>query len=275
MTTGLELGSEFAGHRLEAIAGRGGMSTVYRAARVEDGGLVALKVVGREFAGSRELRDRFARECDVAASLDHPNVMPLYDWGERDGLLWVTMRYVGGQDLRALSAGSPVEPRRAAAIVASVAGALDAAHARGLVHRDVKPGNVLVESRAGADGVWLADFGLAKRVSADPDLTPDGNWLGTAAYAAPEQIRGRAVDARADVYALGGTLHHALTGEVPYPRGDDDATMRAHLHEPPPRPAGELGDVVARAMAKHPAERFPSAGELGRAAVAAAETAAD
>ncbi|MEA2403604.1 MAG: hypothetical protein QOE08_251, partial [Thermoleophilaceae bacterium] len=153
-------------------------------------------------------------------------------------------------------------------IVAAVAGALNAMHELGLVHRDVKPGNVLVEGTGG--GVFLTDFGLAKAISSDPGLTVGGNWLGTADFAAPEQIRGLAVDARTDVYALGGVLFWALTGRVPHPEDSDEAKMRAHLSEPPPSLDGPLGAVVARAMAKDPGERFASAGELGRAALAAA-----
>ncbi|MEA2375399.1 MAG: hypothetical protein QOD53_1862 [Thermoleophilaceae bacterium] len=216
-------------------------------------------------AGSAELRARFANELAVGRSFEHPSLLPFHDGGEERGVPWVSMRWVDGSDLRHLA---PLAPRRAARIVAAVAGALNAMHELGLVHRDVKPGNVLVEGTGG--GVFLTDFGLAKAISSDPGLTVGGNWLGTADFAAPEQIRGLAVDARTDVYALGGVLFWALTGRVPYPEDSDEAKMRAHLSEPPPSLDGPLGAVVARAMAKDPGERFASAGELGRAALAAA-----
>ncbi|HEX8066561.1 MAG TPA: serine/threonine-protein kinase [Thermoleophilaceae bacterium] len=263
-------GAVLAGLRVEAVAGRGGWSVVYRATELAFGRAVALKALAPELARSDEHRARFRRECEIAASLDHPAVLPVRGAGEHEGVPWVVVRWVEGASLRRLLDGGPLEPRRAAAIADRVAGALDAAHARGLVHRDVKPGNVLVEDPGGADRAYLTDFGLAKEISPDPGLTGAGRWLGTVDYAAPEQVRGEPADARSDVYALGATLFHALAGRVPYPGGDDAAKMRAQLHEPPP----VLGDaaldaVIARAMAKDPAERFASAGELGRAAVSA------
>jgi hypothetical protein len=270
----LDPGSEFAGHRIEGVAGRGGMGVVYRAVHVALNRTVAVKVLTAELARERDFRDRFRSESKLAAAIDHPNVVPIFDAGEEDGLPFVTMRYVDGTDLRELGARGPLDPGRAAAIVAQAAAALDAAHARGLVHRDVKPGNVLIEDPGGSEHVYLTDFGLTKEVSGDPGLTETGNWVGTVDYAAPEQIRAQPVDARADVYALGGVLYWALTGRVPYPRDSDLAKMRAHLEDPPPElPDGvapALGEVVARAMAKDPAERFPSAGELGQAALRAA-----
>jgi serine/threonine-protein kinase len=276
----LRQGSEFAGHRIEGVAGRGGMGVVYRAVQLALNRTVAIKVLAGELAESDQFRERFRIESEMAAAIDHPNVIPIYDAGEERGLLYVTMRYVDGTDLRQLAALAPLDPRRAVAIVASVGDALDAAHARGLVHRDVKPGNVLIEDRDGRDHAYLTDFGLTKQVSADPGLTETGNWLGTVDYAAPEQIRAKPVDARADVYALGGVLYWALTGSVPYPRASDLAKMEAHLHAPVPElvrtdaPAA-LGDVIARAMAKDPAERFQSAGQLGRAALVAAAGASE
>ena len=260
-------GSVFAGHRIEGVAGRGGMGVVYEAVHLTLGRRVALKLIAPEIADSSEFRERFRRESQIAASLDHPNVIPIYDAGAEGGLVYVTMRFVDGTDLRALA---PVDPRRAAGVLAQAADALDAAHAGGLVHRDVKPGNVLVEDRGGHDHVFLTDFGLAKEVSADAGLAPTGNWLGTVDFAAPEQIRGHPVDALADVYALGGVLFWALTGRVPYPRDDDMAKMRAHLNDAPPSAPAvppELDAVVRRAMAKDPGERFRSAGEFGKAAL--------
>ena len=264
-------GSVLARHRIEGIAGRGGMGVVYEAVHLTLGRRVALKVIAPEIAASSEFRERFRRESRVAASLDHPHVIPIYDAGGKGGLVYVTMRFVDGTDLRALA---PLERGRAARIVAQAADALDAAHARGLVHRDVKPGNVLIEDPSGRDHAFLTDFGLAKEVSADAGLTSTGNWLGTVDFAAPEQIRGRPVDERADVYALGGVLFWALTGRVPYPRDDDMAKMLAHLNDPPPSAPGvppELDAVVRRAMAKRADERFLSAGEFGKAALKAAD----
>jgi protein kinase-like protein len=271
----LQPGSVFAGYRIEGVAGRGGMGVVYRAVQLTLNRTVAVKVLPADLADAEQFRERFRVESEIAASIDHPNVIPIYDAGEEGGSLYVTMRYVDGTDLRELVARAPLDPRTAAAIVNDAAQALDAAHARGLVHRDVKPGNVLIEDPGGSDHVFLTDFGLTKDVSADPGLTETGNWLGTVDYAAPEQIRAKPVDARADVYALGGVLYWALTGRVPYPRESDLAKMYAHLNEPPPQPPARaataaLRDVIARAMAKDPADRYQSAGQLGRAALVAA-----
>ncbi|TML83781.1 MAG: serine/threonine protein kinase [Actinobacteria bacterium] len=267
-------GSEFAGHRIEEVVGHGGMGVVYRAVHVALGRTVALKILAPELAGNDEFQTRFRQESKLAASIDHPNVIPIFDAGEEGDSLYVTMRFVAGTDLRQLAASGGLDPTRAARIVAQAAEALDAAHARGLVHRDVKPGNVLIESHGGQEHAFLTDFGLTKQVSSDPSITETGNWLGTVDYAAPEQIRARPLDRRADVYALGGVLYWALTGRVPYPREGDMAKMYAHLNDPPP-PLGdsipaELASVVATAMAKDPADRYQKAGDLGRAALAAA-----
>jgi hypothetical protein len=262
----LSPGAELGGYRIEAETGRGGWSVVYRAVDTTLSRPVALKVIAPELASDPAFRERFRRECAIASELAHPNVVPVYEQGESGGVLWVAMRWVDGTDLRALA---PLDPARAARIVAQVAGALDAAHARGLVHRDVKPGNVLVEERPGGPHAYLTDFGLAKEISPDPGLAPGGRWLGTVDFAAPEQIRGRPTDARSDVYSLGCLLGFAVTGAVPYPRATPADTMRAHLHEPAPRLGGPLDPVLSRALAKNPDWRFRSAGELGRAALAA------
>jgi Protein kinase domain len=255
------------------------MGVVYRAVQLGLERVVAVKVITPELASDIGFRERFERESHVAASIEHPNVIPVHYAGDSDGELYIIMRYVEGTDLRALiREQSRLDPQRAAEIVAQVAQALDAAHASGLVHRDVKPGNVLVSSTNGRDHGYLTDFGLTKRLASAAGLTRTGEWVGTVDYVAPEQIEGKAVDARADVYALGCVLHQALTGEVPYVRDSDVAKMYAHLNEPPPSVTQLVPDlspafdaVVARAMAKDPAARYPSAGDLGLAAQAAAQ----
>jgi len=267
-------GAEIAGCRIEAIAGRGGMGIVYRATQLSLGRPVALKLIAPERASDAGFRERFERESRLAAAIDHPNVIPVYGAGEEAGHLYLVMRYVAGTDLQALLARERrLAPDRAAAIVGQVAAALDAAHAAGLVHRDVKPANMLL----GGEHAYLADFGLTRVALSDERMTTTGHWLGTVDYMAPEQFEGGAVDARADVYALGCVLHTALTGETPFPRGTVPATMLAHLSDPPPRPSATPGvpeafdRVIARALAKRPADRYPSAGDLARAARAAAE----
>ena len=208
-------GSEIAGFRLEELLGRGGMGAVYRAEDVHLGRKVALKLLPPQLAENERARERFLRESRIAASLDHPNVIPIYDADEVDGQLYLAMRYVPGDDLRGLLAGEgPLAPERALRLVGQVAGALDAAHAHGLVHRDVKPGNVLVAD----EHCYLVDFGLTKQASSISGLTGTGELVGTVAYTAPEQIRGEGVDARADVYSLACVLYECLTGEQPFAR---------------------------------------------------------
>jgi hypothetical protein len=269
-------GAQFAGCRIDAVAGRGGMGIVYRATELSLGRPVALKLIASERAADAGFRARFQRESRLAAAIDHPNVIPIYQAGEQDGRLYLVMRYVPGTDLHALLAREGrLAPGRAAAIVAQVAAALDAAHAAGLVHRDVKPANVLLTGEPGLEHAYLSDFGLTRTATSDTRLTDTGEWVGSVDFMAPERLQGRRTDARADVYALGCVLHHALTGAVPFPRETVPATILAHLHEPPPRPSATPGvpaafdPVAARAMAKLPAERYPSAGDLGRAALAA------
>jgi DNA-binding beta-propeller fold protein YncE/predicted Ser/Thr protein kinase len=272
MSGELRPGSVIAGHRIEAVAGRGGMGVVYRARELALDRLVALKVVAHGLADDPAFRERFRRESKIAASLDHPNVIPVFGAGEEDGLAWIAMRYVEGDDLRSLvRREGPLDPARAARIVSQVAAALDAAHATGLVHRDVKPANVLLGP---GDHAYLTDFGLTKHALSVGDATRTGQWVGSVDYVAPEQITGDRLDARADVYALGGVLWWALTGEVPFPRDRDEAKLWAHVNLDPPgddRVSPGLAAVVRRAMAKSPDDRFPSAGDLGRAALAAAE----
>src|SRR4051812_45677879 len=264
-----------AGCRIESVAGRGGMGIVYRATQLSLGRPVALKLIAPEHAADAGFRERFQRESRMAAAIDHPNVIPVYEAGEEDGRLYIVMRWVEGTDLhRELRSGGRLAPARAAMIVNQVAGALDAAHAAGLVHRDVKPANVLLSG----DHAYLADFGLTRFAGGDTHMTTAGHFLGTVDYMAPEQFRAElGDDARADVYALGCVLFAALTGAPPFLRDTVPATMLAHLHDAPPRPSDTPGvpkafnRVLARALAKDPEDRYPSAGDFGRAAVAAAE----
>ena len=263
---GTAIGLEIGGYRVVELIGRGGMGEVYRA---HDGRLdrnVALKILAPRYADDDAFRERLLRESRLAASLDHPNVVPVYDAGEADAGFYLAMRYVEGDDLRAvLRRDGALAPTRALEIVSQVAGALDAAHASGLVHRDVKPSNVLIDARGHC---YLADFGLTQSVS-DRGQPADGSLLGTLDYVAPEQIRGDDIDGRADVYALGCMLFECLTGEVPFRSPSEVATIYAHLEEEPPpasarRPAlpEEVDAVFARALAKMPDARPASCAEL-------------
>ena len=274
-----QVGDQVAGYRIERQLGRGGMGLVYLAEQVRLRRWVALKLIVPELAEDEDFRRRFERESQMAASLDHPNVIPVYEAGDADGALFISMRYVDGHDLRALiRAGGPMDAGRVAGLVGQLGSALDAAHARGLVHRDVKPANMLVTGAPGSEHVYLTDFGLTKHVSSQSGITHTGLWVGTLDYVAPEQISGGPLDARVDVYSLGCVLFEALTGQVPYPRDSDVAKMYAHLNEPPARVsqlapgAGAAFDpVIDRALAKQPDQRYPSTGDLGRAAQAAAQ----
>ena len=267
-------GTVVAGYRIEALIGRGGMGVVYAARQSGLDRMVALKVIAPELLDDPDVRERFLAEARAAASVDHANVIPVYDAGEADDVAYIAMRYVGGEDLRSLvRARGPLEPDAAAEIIAQAGAALDAIHRAGFVHRDVKPANLLVDEE---QHVYLTDFGLAKAVLTRAGGTRTGQWVGTLDYVAPEQIRGGRIDARADVYALGGVLHFALTGRVPFEREGDEAKLWAQLSAPPPVPSSlrrglkrAFDGAVARAMAKDPEERYPSAGDLGRAAVAA------
>ena len=248
------IGTELAGYRLEALLGRGGMGVVYRAHDLALDRDVALKLLAPHLAGDVSFRERFLTESRVAASLEHPNVVPIHDAGEIDGQLYIAMRLVEGSDLKAVLRDGPLEPARAVRVLEQIAGALDAAHARGLVHRDVKPSNVLLDER---EHVYLADFGLSRYL--DDAALPLGpaKSLGTADYVAPEQIRGEEVDGRADVYALGCMLYECLAGEPPFRRGTDAATLYAQLEEAPPVLPG-LEEVLPKALAKEPAQRYGS-----------------
>jgi streptogramin lyase/predicted Ser/Thr protein kinase len=260
------IGSELFGYRVEALLGRGGMSVVYRAHDLALDRKVALKLLAPELAGDERFRARFLRESRVAASLDHPNVVPIYEAGEAEGLLCIAMRYVEGTDLkRLLREEGVLEPERALDYGAQVAAALDTAHGHGLVHRDVKPSNVLITP---GGHCYLADFGLTYSAAERSDLTQTGHLLGTVDYAAPEQIEGKPVDGRADVYSLGCLLYECLTGAVPFGKDSDLAVLWAHVNEPPPGLASypELEPVLKRALAKRPDGRYPTCGALVAAA---------
>jgi DNA-binding NarL/FixJ family response regulator/tRNA A-37 threonylcarbamoyl transferase component Bud32 len=273
-----EVGSTFAGHRIDGVAGRGGMGVVFRATDLVLDRRVALKLIAPNVARDPVFRTRFERECRLAAALDHPNVVEILHAGEERGQLYVTMRYVDGTDLKSLLARERrLEPARAVAIVAQVAAALDEAHRHGLVHRDIKPANVLIAPRDGGERAYLTDFGITKdRSTADTALTRTGMALGTVDYMAPEQAEARELDPRADIYALGCVLFHALTGSVPFIGGSELQRMWAPVHDAPPEPSSiepsvprALDPVLARALAKAPDDRQQSAGELAREALAA------
>jgi len=274
------VGDELAGYQLRAVLGRGGMSVVYQAENPRLGSVVALKVLTPELAADDVFRARFLQESRIAAGLNHPNVIPIYDMGQHDGLLYLAMRYVAGSDLRAvLKEQGRIAPGQALLLTGQAARALDAAHRQGLVHRDVKPANILVEpasDEGDPDHVYLADFGISKHAASRSGLTATGEFLGTIDYVAPEQIRGQPVDARADVYSLGCVLYECLTGRVPFVKDLDAAVIWAHVEEPPIPPSTlrpelppEFDDVIMRALAKDPADRYPTCRELTEAARAA------
>jgi len=262
----LRVGTTLAGYRVDELVGRGGMGVVYRAQQMNLQRTVALKLLGPELAQGESFRERFIRESQIAAGILHPNVVTVYDAGEAEGLLWIAMQYVDGTDLASeLCAHGSLEPDVALPILEQVAGALDAAHAGGLVHRDVKPANVLLDSTR----AYLTDFGLTRRTSAQVSLTAVGQFVGTIDYMPPEQIAGGALDGRADVYALGCLLYHLLAGRPPFEKESQVAMIYAHLQEQP-EPLSSMRDglphaldaVVGRALAKRPEDRYDSATEL-------------
>ncbi|MEX2196544.1 MAG: protein kinase [Thermoleophilaceae bacterium] len=275
-------GSTLGSYRLTEQVGQGGMGVVFRGEHVETGQVCALKVLSPSLATEEGFRARFERESSYAGSLDHPNVVSLYDAGEEDGVLYMAMQYVDGTDLKALlAAEGRLDPARSVDILAQVAAALDAAHATGLLHRDVKPGNIMLEPGAGpggSDRCYLTDFGLSKNPSSDSfALTQQGSFVGTIDYTAPEQILAKPFDHRVDIYSLACVLYECLTGEVPFPKARDVEVLYGHIQDSPPRltekrpdvPAA-LDDVIATAMAKDPDDRHPSCTALIDAARAAA-----
>ena len=278
----ISIGSVLAGYRIEGLAGEGGMGRVYRATQMGLNRQVALKLIMPELATEPDFRARFERESRLTASIEHPNVIPVYEAGDAEGQLFIAMRWVEGTDLRSviLTEGR-LEPERAIEIVEQVSAALDAAHMGGLVHRDVKPANVMLTTAHGQEHVYLTDFGLTKRAGSGTALTRTGAFVGTPDYMPPEQIKGERADARTDVYALGCLLFHALTGRTPYDRDTEVAKMYAQLHDEPPSAAEAvpgtptaLDAVIARALAKDADERYLSAGDLGRAAASQSGAAA-
>ncbi len=274
----LPSGTRLGGYRIESLLGRGGMGEVYRATDERLGRTVALKLVNEQVAERPGIRERFLAESRLAASLDHPNIVPIYEAGEADGRLYLAMRYVAGSDLEQLiRSGGALSPERAVALLSGIAEALDAAHDRGLVHRDVKPSNILVaRTERGGEHAYLGDFGLVKHLGSEAGLTVSGQLLGSVDYVAPEQVEGRPIDGRVDVYSLACVLYTAITAAVPYPRQTDMATLWAHVQSPPPRPSAvdpalaAFDPVIARGMAKDETERTASAGELLQDAATAA-----
>jgi serine/threonine protein kinase len=268
--TGLAPGARVAGYVLERLVGVGGMAAVYQARDERLGRVVALKLL----AGDEAVRIRFVREARAVAAVDHPHIIPVYAAGESDGMQFIAMRFVPGDTLQGvIRTNGWLSPRRAVGFISPVASALDAAHAAGLVHRDVKPGNILVDARRGGpEHPYLTDFGIARAMLSAGTLTVAGQFLGTPDYAAPEQVSGQPVDGRADQYALGCVAFEVLSGAVPFKRELPIAVLYAHLSTPPPRltlirpdlpPA--VDDVLARAMAKNPDDRYPSCADFADA----------
>jgi serine/threonine protein kinase len=270
LPTWLAPGSRVAGYLLEKLVGVGGMAAVFRARDVRLGRVVALKLL----AGDEAVRERFVREARAVAAVDHPHIIPVYEAGEEAGMQYIAMRFVAGDDLQVvIRREGGLRPRRAAAFISPVASALDAAHAAGLVHRDVKPANMLVDVGPGRpEHVYLSDFGLARGILSVEKLTRAGQFLGTPDYAAPEQIAGRPVDGRVDQYALACVAYELLSGSVPFRREEPLAALYAHLYAPPPPLtavrhdlAEAVDQVLAIALAKAPEDRFGSCGDFADA----------
>ena len=265
------LGKVLAGYRIEERIGRGGMGLVYRAEHLNLRRRAAIKIIAPELAETSGFHERFNREARIAAALQHPNIVTVYDAGDEDGLLYLAMQYIEGSDLSSvLRSQGRLRPYRALDVCRQVAAALDAAHAQGLIHRDVKPANVLIEGRT----AFLTDFGLTKRIEGtQTNLTKAGDVVGTIHNVAPEQIEGGRVDARTDIYSLGCLVYHCLTGELPFARDTDVAVIYAHLSEEPPRISsvrpelpGGLDAVIAKALEKAPERRFQTCADLMSAA---------
>src|SRR4051794_2265884 len=261
-------GTTIGGYRLDQLIGQGGMGVVYMGAHVENGAAVAVKLLTPELARQPGFRERFVREARYANSLNHPNVIEVYDAGEQDGVLYIAMQFVQGTDLKnLLTQQGALGPGRAVRLLSQVASALDVAHSQGLLHRDIKPGNIMI---AGDDHCFLTDFGLSKNVSSDSIALPaQGEFVGTIDYTAPELVLGKEADARLDVYSLGCLFYECLAGAPPFDKERDVEVLYAHIQDPPPKisavrgdvPAA-LDDVIAKAMAKKPEDRYATASEF-------------
>ena len=272
-TSDRRVGARFGEYLVEALLGRGGMGVVFRARHVVTDQVVALKLMAPDLADNPTFRERFVREAEAGPSLGHPNIVRVFESGEADGDLFIAMELIEGTDLkRLIHQEGPLDPKRVLSIFGQAASALDAAHESGMVHRDVKPQNILViprETPQGIDRVYLTDFGLVRPVASETSASRTGQVFGSVAYMAPELIEGIPADGRADVYALGCVAYEALTGSVPFERENEVAAVWAHIHEDPPLvtdtrrdlPAG-LNDPVFKAMAKHPDDRFLTCGEF-------------
>lgn len=274
-TAGSREGSQFGPYLLRRLVGRGGMGDVYEAEDTVRDRIVALKLMSQTLSNDPVFRSRMQREARTAGRLQEPHVVPIHDYGEIDGQLYVDMRLIDGKDLGTiLKRYGPLSPPRAVAIIRQIGSALDAAHAAGVLHRDVKPENILVSRD---DFAYLVDFGIASATS-DEKLTQFGTTVGTVKYMAPERFSDAGVTPRADIYALACVLYECLTGSPPY-AGDQLSVMGAHLNQPPPRPSAArptisaaLDPVIAKGMAKNPADRYATCGDLSAAAYAALET---
>lgn len=273
-------GTIVGGYRIERVLGAGGMGTVYLGKHPSLPRMDAIKVLSTELSANDEFRGRFEREANLAAGLDHPNIVSVYNRGEEDGQLWIAMQYVQGTDASAELARDrhAMTPLRALRIVTEVGRGLDYAHRRGLLHRDVKPANFLLSTSDGDDEerVLLTDFGVAKSTEDPGELTQTGSFVATIAYAPPEQLQGNPVDHHADIYSLGCAFYKLLTGQNPYPAMQPAMVMMGHLYEPPPRPTAlnpglpeAIDQVFARVLAKNPAERFNTCREFTDAATSA------
>lgn len=263
------VGGSFGKYQIRRLLGRGGMGEVYEAFDTDKGRTVALKLLSEQYAQDQQFRTRFLRESRAAAILQEPHVIPIHDWGEIDGILYIDMRLVRGQTLHDILAAGPLEPERAIDIIRQVASALDGAHAQGLIHRDVKPQNIIITSD---DFAYLVDFGIAE-AKGDTHLTQAGHTVGSWAYMAPERFRDEPTTPAVDIYGLTCVLFEALTGSLPFPSDRAEQVIGAHLSAPPPRPSAlngriprALDDVIACGMAKYPADRYTTAGGLARAA---------
>ena len=268
------VGTMFGRYEIRSLIGAGGMGEVYQAYDTTKDRIVAIKLLRPELAAHSGFQERFRRESRVAARLQEPHVIPVHDWGEINGVLYIDMRLVEGSNLNAvLKRNGPLDPVRATSIIAQVAEALDAAHAAGLIHRDVKPENILLTPN---NFTYLVDFGIA-HLGGESGITSAGSAIGSFAYMAPERFTGGPIGTQADVYSLACVLYECLTGQQPFPPGDVTQMMAAHLMRPQPRPSAvrpdlnpAFDDVIARGMEKRPELRFASTGELARAATDAA-----